>query len=172
MISYRAIRPSLPNTEFVDCYWLLQGTATPEDIQRIVPDGRPELIIHLGDSFAHQRGAIWEPQPECFFVGQISGPMLLRPTGRTNTFGIRFHPHGASRLFRLPLEELSGRSVPLLDLMPALDRELSAVRDLPHHFPAAQTCGSGAAAALRAECQEGPHRRGGPVGDHSLGRSS
>jgi AraC-like DNA-binding protein len=131
MISYRAIRPSIPNTEFVVCYWLLQGTATPEDIQRIVPDGRPELIIHLGDSCAHQRGAIWEPQPECFFVGQISGPMLLRPTGRTNTLGIRFHPHGASRLFRLPLEELSGRSIPLLDLLPALDRELSAVRDLP-----------------------------------------
>jgi AraC-like DNA-binding protein len=130
MISYRTIQPSIANREFVDCYWLLEGRSAPEDIQRIVPDGRPELIIHLGDSFAHQRGAIWEPQPECFFVGQISGPMLLRPTGRTNTLGIRFHPHGASRLFRLPLEELSGRSVPIRDLSPALDLELSSVRDL------------------------------------------
>ncbi len=130
MISYRSIRPSAANAEFVDCYWLLQGTSTPEDIQRIVPDGRPELIIHLGNPFAHQRGTIWEPQPECFFVGQISGPMLLRPAGPTNTLGIRFQPHGASRMFRLPLEELSGRSVPLSELSPALNRELSGVRDL------------------------------------------
>jgi AraC-like DNA-binding protein len=130
MINYRAIRPSVANAAFVDCYWMLQGTSTPEDIQRIVPDGRPELIIHLGDSFAHRRGAIWEVQPECFFVGQISGPMLLRPTGPTNTLGIRFHPHGASRLFRIPLEELSGRSVPLHDLSPQLNRELTAVRDI------------------------------------------
>jgi AraC-like DNA-binding protein len=130
MISYRTIRPSLANAEFVDCYWFLQGRSTPEDVQRIVPDGRPELIIHLANSFAHQRGAIWETQPQCLFVGQISGPMLLRPTGLTNTLGIRFHPHGASRLFRLPLEELSGRSVPLRDLAPQLDRELSVVRDL------------------------------------------
>ena len=136
MISYRAIRPSIANAEFVDCYWLLQGTSTPDDVQRIVPDGRPELIIHLANSFAHQRGAIWEAQPECFFVGQISGPMLLRPTGRTNTLGIRFQPHGASRLFRLPLDELSGRSVPLRDLSPQLHRELSAVRDL--HTPTMQ----------------------------------
>ncbi len=131
MISYHAFQPSAANAEFVECYWLLAGTSSPEDIQRIVPDGRPELILHLGDPFAQQRGAIWELQPESFFVGQICGPMLLRPTGPTNTLGIRFHPHGASRLFRIPLDELSGKSVPLHDLSPSLDRDLIAMRELP-----------------------------------------
>jgi AraC-like DNA-binding protein len=130
MISYRPISPGPATAEFVHCYWLLQGTSSPLEIQRIVPDGRPELIINLGCPFQHQRREIWVSQPDCFFVGQITGPMLVRPNGAANTLGIRFRPHGASRLFGIPLEELSGKTLPLDELSPELDRELCPIRDL------------------------------------------
>src|SRR5215467_11136745 len=107
MMSYRQIAPGPATAEFIHCYWLLQGTSSPLDVQRIVPDGRPELILNLGSLFQHQQEETWVSQPECFFVGQITGPMLVRPNGAANTLGIRFHPHGAARLFEIPQEELN-----------------------------------------------------------------
>jgi AraC-like DNA-binding protein len=130
MVSYRQISPGPATAEFIHCYWFLQGASSGLETQRIVPDGRPELIIHLGSPFEHQQGQTWVSQPECFLVGQITGPMLVRPNGAANTLGIRFHPHGASRLFGIPLEKLSGKTLPLCELSPEMYRELSRLRDL------------------------------------------
>ena len=55
--------------------------------------------------------------------------MLVRPSGAADTLGIRFHPHGASRLLGIPLEQLSGTSFPLHELWPELYRELRRIRD-------------------------------------------
>jgi len=129
MLSYRQIAPGPATAEFIHCYWLLQGTSSPLDIQRIVPDGRPELIVNLGSPFQHQRGEIWISQPESFFVGQITGPMVVRPNGVANTIGVRFHPHGASSLFGIPMEELNEKTLPLCDLSPELDRELARIKE-------------------------------------------
>ena len=129
MIIYREIAPGPATAEFIHCYWLLQGMSSALAVQRIVPDGRPELIFNSGCPFQHQQGEIWVSQPKCFFVGQITGPMLVRPNGAADTLGIRFHPHGASSLLGIPLEELTGTSLPLHELSPELDRELSRIRE-------------------------------------------
>src|SRR5207245_6452116 len=106
---------------FVSCYWTLEDDCpSPSGVQRIVPDGRPELILNLGIPFESRSDGRWSRQPEYFFAGQITGPMLVRPRGPARVIGIRFRPYGAARLLQLPVHELTGFVVPLADLSPFL----------------------------------------------------
>jgi AraC-like DNA-binding protein len=115
-MNYVQIRPGAAAAQFAQCYWTLEDTADSGGMQRIVPDGRPALILNWGRPFESYEDGVWTRQPECFFVGQITGPLLLRPSGPTAMLGISFHPHGAARLFRVPMCELTDSAVALEDL--------------------------------------------------------
>jgi hypothetical protein len=45
---YREIQPNAAAARFVKCYWLLEDGEPPPSIQRVVPDGRAQLILNLG----------------------------------------------------------------------------------------------------------------------------
>ena len=82
---YREFAPGEDASRIVDCYWVLEGAA-PGAVQRVVPDGRPELILNLGQPFESLQNGQWQPQPQCFLAGQLTGPLLLRATGATREF--------------------------------------------------------------------------------------
>ena len=98
--------------------------------QTIVPDGRCELIINFAQPFQNHRDGRWHIQPDCFFVGQIIGPFLLRPAGPAKVIGVRFHAYGASRLLALPIFELTDSIVSVDAISPSLHRELERMREL------------------------------------------
>ena len=113
----------------VDCVWTLDGHAQPDDEpQPVLPDGRPELVIHFGDPFAMVAGGQRTLQPSIVFAGQLASQLLLQPTGRIAIVGIRFHPHGAASLLRMPQHRLMGAPLPLDDVDPALRRALASIR--------------------------------------------
>ena len=112
---YREFAPGEDASRIVECYWLLEG-ATPGAVQRVVPDGRPELILHLGQPFESFQNGHWHAQPQCFLAGQLTGPLLLRAAGDTRVLGVRFRPGGASQLLAVPAQELTGRMLPAGDL--------------------------------------------------------
>jgi AraC-like DNA-binding protein len=103
-----------PAPAVIDRLWFLELESGPA--QRIVPDGRPELIINLGHPFESLQNGTWRRQPEAFLVGQLTGPMHIRPAGPAKIMGIRFRPEGLGALLRLPIHELTGREIPLSDL--------------------------------------------------------
>ena len=124
---YEQTAPGPATQGFVDCYWYLETGLPAEDaVQRVVPDGRPELILNLGEPFESASHGWWLQQPTFFFAGQISSPMLLRPCGRAKMIGARFRPEGASRVFRSPMHEFAGVMIPL----EALHRELQGVHGM------------------------------------------
>ncbi|MCU1235108.1 MAG: transcriptional regulator, Fis family [Candidatus Solibacter sp.] len=112
---YREIAPSGAAREFVECYWELED-AGDGGAQRVVPDGRAELILNFGRPFEALRDGVWEAQPRAFLVGQITGPLMLRTAGPAHIVGIRLRPSGANRLLGIPAEELTGRSIALDEL--------------------------------------------------------
>jgi len=117
---------------FVHCLWTLEGSVHDLDAlaQPILPDGRPELIVHLGDPFDRiSRNAIPERQPSVIFAGQLTGPIVLRPTGRIAVVGVRFQPDGAAAMLRVPQHALAGLTVDLGCLSVALVREVNEIRD-------------------------------------------
>src|SRR4051794_12036462 len=125
MVRYREIRPSPRLRSVVETFWTLEhdgGDATP---QRVVPDGRPELILNCLAAYESLQAGAWQRQPRCFFTGQIEGPLLLRADGPAKMLGIRFRPHGAAALFGRCMHELGERTTAVDDVAPALARELN-----------------------------------------------
>ena len=129
-MQYREIKPGPAVRTFIRCYWVLEDDSPETTLQTIVPDGRAELIINLGQPFQQAENGSWQTQPEIFFVGQITGPFAVRPGGPARTIGVRFRPEGASRFFRLPMFELTDAAVAVDQISQKLHRHLERLREL------------------------------------------
>lgn len=60
-------------------------------------------------------------------VGQLPGPIRIRPTGATDIIGIRFHPWGLGRIAQVDPSELFGRTVHGEVLAPTLPTSVAAL---------------------------------------------
>jgi len=129
-MKYCQFSPSASVGRYVEFYWLLEDNSPASSVQRIVPDGRSGIILNFRNPFEGHRDGAWKLQPECFFVGQITGPLLLRPSGPAGMLGIQFHPHGAAQLLNMPMYELTDSAIALDDLSLRLFRQLDRVRQL------------------------------------------
>lgn len=90
-----------------------------------MPDGRPELIFNLGDSFEQlDRGTAIE-QPRTLIVGSTRRAMQIRPMGKIDLIGIRLRPEALAGLLRLPARELMDRAIDLTLLPRRFDPTLS-----------------------------------------------
>ena len=104
----RAPHPAL--AKHIRCLWVFE--ASPADgaaeIQRVVPDGYPEMVLHYGD-YGHEvdtTGTL-NRQSRFVFAGQISQPLLLQPGARAGMIGIRLQPAGARTFLGMPMREMT-----------------------------------------------------------------
>lgn len=125
---YYHIKPGASARRYIEFYWALEDRSYASGNQRIVPDGRSGFILNLGSPFESYANGKWTLQPHSFFVGQITSPLLLRPSGPVKMLGIQFRPHGAMQFLRLPMSELTDSAIALEDLAPRLFMELERVR--------------------------------------------
>jgi AraC-like DNA-binding protein len=128
---YSEIPSRPPLNHFVECFWMLEGDGpipggAPE---RILPDGCVELILNFGERFSQHQKNRRELQPRHFLVGQMSGPILISPTGAVQLLGIRFHPGGTAPFLRVPMNELTDQIAELGSLSGAFERELLMVSE-------------------------------------------
>lgn len=138
-VDYREWGPLPALAPYVDRIWTLEGEGDPLAApQAVLPDGRPELVLHLGEPFelVREDGAA-HTQPDIIFAGQLTSQLLLRPTGRIAIVGVRFHSYGAAALLREPQHRLSGSTVSLRDLRPGLSRALASCVDTTRDLPTA-----------------------------------
>ena len=119
-LHYREERPARGLRGVIECVWEVSARdrAVRRSIERVVPDGCPELIVHLGDPFSRQTGGRWKKQPRAFLVGALSRPWLLRPGRRVHTLGIRFRPGAVTALLRIDMAAATDREVALDRLVP------------------------------------------------------
>jgi AraC-like DNA-binding protein len=131
---YQEHHPNPPLNRFVECFWTLEGDSGsgPSDPERVLPDGCAELILNFGDRFVQHCEQQRHTQPHQFFVGQITKPILISPTGTVELIGIRFHPSGTAPFFRLPMEQLTNQVVELELLSKPIARRIAeTVESLP-----------------------------------------
>jgi AraC-like DNA-binding protein len=128
---FHQFKPAAPLDRYIECFWYLETGPEPGPVQRIVPDGSLELIIHAGAPFAQIKNGVPETQPEVLFSGQITRPLFVAPQPHGRVFGIRFFPQAASALLRVPLFELTDRLLPLDSISPRLHDDLIPILDLP-----------------------------------------
>ena len=118
---------------FVACLWTLTGEGEPSAFQLILPDGRPELVVHRGDPFRQKLASgATRRQPRRFVVGQMAGGVAVAPGPRVETVGVRFTPAGLAPLCGFPQARLANRIVPLDGLRaPGLRAVAAAAAEAP-----------------------------------------
>ena len=130
----------MPYTEFppppdladvVHCIWRFDE-ATPAALDRIVPDGRCELIVHGAAPFSERAGERWRRQPRVLFAGQVTRPLHLRANGPADVIGVRLHYACARLVFARPVHEATDRRVGLCaawgDAPATIDAAIAFVR--------------------------------------------
>jgi AraC-like DNA-binding protein len=118
---YAEYAPAPRLTTLVECFWLLEGSATGS-ADAIIPDGRVELIFHYGGPFWRHDGGVAVKQPMSLLVGQMIAPVVLAPDGQAGVAAIRLRPAASRTLLGFSLQEVSGRFVDLELVFPSVRR--------------------------------------------------
>lgn len=107
---------------FLHCLWTFEDDGPPAGPQRIVPDGRCELVVHFGAPY-REKGAE-APQGRVVFAGQLTRPLWLEPTGASGVVGARFHPAAARAFLDMAMDRATDQRLELARLWPAEARAL------------------------------------------------
>lgn len=131
-MDYQESSPVPALAPIVDRIWTLTGHVADlrAALQPVLPDGRPELVMHFGEPFerVYSNGRV-ERQAAVIFAGQLVGQLELRPIGRISVLGVRFHPHGAASVLKIPQQDLVGLTLGVDMLSGPLSRALAEVQD-------------------------------------------
>ena len=170
-MSYVARPPAGVLRGLVDRLWSVEeiGVASPETI---CPDGRSEIVLHIGDPMAERVGVRDVCQPRHLLVGQMTLPITIVPTGRMVMVGARFAPDAMyhfmsmeqdaivgqvldlelvwSRWTRETAEMLSEVSGPV-ERLAVLERELERLLSMTPHTRSSRSM-KGAISQLEASC--------------------
>jgi len=117
---------------YFQCVWRLRDPNPDAAPQTIYPDGRCELIVHIGTPMRRYTLAEgWQIQSDCLFAGQIRGAIRLAAAGPVDCIGLRLQPAAGRLIAGLRLAELADEIVPLATLEPAF---AVALRDAVRRF--------------------------------------
>lgn len=126
--TYSEVAPPPALTPFVSRLWSYRADTPSGSVQRIVPDGCCELIIHLGTPYDEQRpDGEWHSQARVLFAGQLTRPLALRPTGPVHVIAARFTPDGARPFVGAPLTRATDRTLDLSERLPRPPSDLPAL---------------------------------------------
>src|ERR1044072_2611814 len=124
---YREVQPKHHLARFIEFFWFLERDASTSDVapERILPDGCVEIILNLAAPFsANDQAGQRTIQPQHFFVGQMTQPIFIAPTGAVHLIGIRFHPGGTVPFIELPMHETVNRVIELGAISRTFEDEL------------------------------------------------
>src|SRR3954465_12066113 len=103
---YRQYAPSNLLGRYVECFWSLESSTDESGTQRrIAPDGRAEIILHLGEPPSMAARNTFTKQRTKFLAGQLTRPLVLSSTSSLSVVGIRLRPGAAASWLGAPMSE-------------------------------------------------------------------
>jgi AraC-like DNA-binding protein len=113
-MSFLERRPAGRLRGIVDRFWRVDEAACDQpSLETICPDGRTEIVLHLGDPMRQDLGDRRLDQPRSLLVAQMDGPITIVPAGRVSMVGARLVAGALHRLLPVPQDRLAGQ---ILDL--------------------------------------------------------
>jgi len=113
---YQEFEPPPALRPFVRTIWTYAAPAPEPTVQRIAPDGCPELILDIGAPYEEQGDdGVFRLQPRTLFAGQMTRPLALRPVGPVELVAVRFEPDGARDWLERPLAGATDRRLDMTD---------------------------------------------------------
>lgn len=107
--------PPPPELEpYVHCLWVFEGQDA-EEPQRIVTDGRCELILHWRAPYLEQTAGGWAAQPRALFAGQLTRPLHLLAREPAGVVGVRFRTAGAPAYLQSHTNPFTDRRLAITD---------------------------------------------------------
>ncbi len=107
---YQEFEPPPALRPFVRVIWTYAAPAPEPTVQRIAPDGCPELILDIGAPYEEAgEDGVFRLQPRALFAGQMTRPLALRPVGPVELVAVRFEPDGARDWLGHPAAEATDR---------------------------------------------------------------
>jgi AraC-like DNA-binding protein len=102
-------KPSPELSPYVEFFWtgIFNINSVDNYVQRVVPNGYVELIIHLSDDHCEllQRNA-FSPSPDYTLIGLFTEPYDVHFRKSVSVFGIRLKPEGVYHVFGMPASEI------------------------------------------------------------------
>lgn len=111
---YREILPPPLLRPYLRCLWLLEDGSGPGEVERVLPDGCMEVVVHYGAPMLrrHEDGR-HETQPGAVVAGQLRTATHLVSTGPVGMVAARFEPWAAAPFLRESSVMLTAQVVPL-----------------------------------------------------------
>lgn len=113
---YHEFEPPPSLRGFVRKIWTYADPDPAPVVQRIAPDGCPELILDIGSPYEElDDDGVWRLQPAAIFAGQMTRPLALRPAGPTELVAVRFEPDGARDWLGFSVDRATDRRLDMTD---------------------------------------------------------
>lgn len=112
-MTFTRLTPSPELNQYVECFWIVADQNQTPTIQKIIPDGFPEMIFHFGDPYMIKLDSKWVKQSPSLLGGQITSHFFLKNTGTSDILGIKFRPAAIGVLFDAPMYQFTNRVVSL-----------------------------------------------------------
>lgn len=114
LVQYAEFEPPAALRRHVQCLWRLRDAAPAMQSQTIYPDGRCELIVHLGAPMRRYTLAQgWQIQARCLFAAQLRSAIRLLADGAIDCLGIRLRPAASAVLVQQRLASMVDEVVDL-----------------------------------------------------------
>lgn len=93
---YEEHEPPKSLRPWIRTIWTYASPAPSGAVQRIAPDGCPELVLDIGSPYEELGDdGVYRLQPPALFAGQMTRPLAMRPVGPIELVAVRFEPDGA-----------------------------------------------------------------------------
>jgi AraC-like DNA-binding protein len=138
---FKRLEPTPRISQWVECFWIIENDDPKQVIQKIIPDGFPELIFHFGEPYEINLSGGWEVQNKNLLAGQIKKFFWLRNTGKASMLGIKLKPAAPALGFNIPMADLTDK-VENIDALPnralqSLTNEVRSVESFDNRVQAA-----------------------------------
>jgi len=112
-MSFSRVSPPKELSRYIECFWIVEDADPTPTIQKIIPDGFPEMIFHFADPYLIKLNSKWTKQSWSLLGGQITGHFYLKNTGTSSILGIKFRPAAIALLFDVNMHPLTDRVISL-----------------------------------------------------------
>ncbi len=113
-MKYYLSKPAFHLSPYVKHFWAMDNCLPEgkEHIQRIIPNGLPEIIFYF-DKSPVTFDADYSMNENTLITGQLNNYYDLKISGKISLFSILFHPIGLHTFLDIPVNEIFNQKVPL-----------------------------------------------------------
>ena len=117
---YKIYKPCDELKPYIHFYWIMEFDSKTTDCsnyQRIIPNGFIEIMFNYGDKLNILKNNKIDNQPKTTISGQKTDFFDIIQTGQTGFVAILFKPHSTRYFFDIPMQELTNKSIDIVNLI-------------------------------------------------------